>query len=142
MVREGEVSEGIALSEEFHARLWSRGVTVAEKNPGSIMTGLFLQSLNQVIDLHAVRVQVGLRNRMPLTIWLVLFGLSLLGMGSMGYQAGLSATQRSPAMLPVAFCFAAVLFLIVDLDRAHDGLLRVSQQAMIDLQKSMHARNP
>jgi hypothetical protein len=35
-----------------------------------------------------------------------------------------------------------VLFLIVDLDRAHEGLLRVGQQAMLDLQAAMKPPRP
>jgi len=38
--------------------------------------------------------------------------------------------------------FAAVLYLIADLDRGQEGLLRVSQQSMIDLQKSMQGSQP
>ena len=70
-------------------------IEAAAKNPGSIMTGLFIQSLNEVIDLHAKRLLVGLRSRIPVAIWVALFALALLGMASMGYQAGLSATFRS-----------------------------------------------
>ena len=59
----------------------------------------------------------------------------------MGYQSGLSATRRSPAMLGIVLGFAGVLFLIADLDRGYEGFLRVSQQPLIDLQRSMgHAQ--
>ncbi|MGQ0636198.1 MAG: bestrophin-like domain [Planctomycetaceae bacterium] len=136
-VREGTASEGIARSEQLHAELWSRAVAAAENSKGSMTTALFLQSLNEVIDLHAKRVQVGLRSRLPVTIWIALFGLALLGMAAMGYQTGLSGTQRTPAELLLALAFAGVLFLIVDLDRAHEGLLRVGQQPLIDLQRTM-----
>jgi len=34
--------------------------------------------------------------------------------------------------------FSAVILLIVDLDRPRDGLLRVSQQALIDLQQQLN----
>jgi len=60
-------------------------------------------------------------------------------MASTGYQAGLSATRRSPAELLLALAFAGVLFLIVDLDRSQEGLFTVSQQAMIDSQRSMQS---
>jgi len=106
------------------------------------LTGLFLQSLNEVIDLQSERVFVGLRSRIPISIWVALFTLSVLGMGSMGYQAGLSGTRRSPEMPILTLAFAWVLFLIVDLDRAHEGSLRVSQQPMIDLLKTMQAVRP
>lgn len=138
-VQAGRIEEVISRSEELHERLWATATIVAEKNPSSIMNGLFIQSLNDVIDLHAKRVTVGLRSRIPGTVWISLFGLTLIGMLSTGYQAGLSATRRSPAMLLMALATASVLYLIVDLDRAHDGLLRVNQQAMIDLQRSMKA---
>ena len=60
-----------------------------------------------------------------------------LSMASVGYQSGISAARRSPAMLGVVLGFAAVLFMIADLDRSHEGFLSVSQQAMVDLQTSM-----
>jgi len=104
-VEERKIAEGIARSEELHEELWSRATAAAEKNPGSIMTGLFIQSLNEVIDLHAKRVLVGLRSRIPFSIWVTLFALALFGMASMGYQAGLSATRRSPAELLLAVNF-------------------------------------
>ena len=55
-IREGKIAEAVARSEELHEQLWSQATAAAEKNPGSIMTGLFIQSLNDVIDLHAKRV--------------------------------------------------------------------------------------
>jgi hypothetical protein len=138
-VQQNKVTEAVTRSEEIHTQLWTRAATAAERNPGSIITALFIQSLNDVIDLHAKRLQVATRSRIPPSIWGVLLGLAAVGMAAMGYQAGLSGTRRSLPMLFLAMAFAGVLFLIVDLDRAHDGLLRVSQQAMIDLQKNMSA---
>jgi hypothetical protein len=141
-LQEGNVAEGRARSEELHEKLWTQAMAAAQKSPGSIMTGLFIQSLNEVIDLHAKRLLVALRSRIPIAIWSTLFGLASFGMASTGYQAGLSATRRSPEMLLVALSFAGVLFLIVDLDRAHEGLLQVSQQAMLDLQTQMKRPQP
>lgn len=124
-------------SEAVHQKLWDHAVAAGEKTPGSILTGLFVQSLNEVIDLHAKRVMVGLRSRIPLSIWICSFGMSILGMASVGYHAGLGSGRRSPAMLALLISFAVVLLLIADLDRAHEGLLQISQQSMIDLQQSM-----
>jgi hypothetical protein len=106
------------------------------------MTGLFIQSLNEMIDLHAKRVQVGTRNRIPTSIWVGLFTLAILGMTAVGYQAGLSATRRSPAMIGMVIAFAGVLFLIADLDRGLEGFLTVSQQALVDVQESMQKTTP
>lgn len=45
-------------------------------------------------------------------------------------------------MLALVFAFAVVLVLIADLDRSREGFLTVSQEAMTDLQRSMHAPQP
>ena len=141
-VQKDKLAEAIARSEELHEQLWTEATAAADKTPGSIMTGLFVQSLNEVIDLHAKRVMVGVRSRIPISIWAGLFALAMVGMAAVGYHAGLSATRRSPAMLLLVLAFAGVLFLIADLDRGHEGFLTVSQAAMSDLQKSMQSTAP
>ena len=40
-------------------------------------------------------------------------------------------------MLVLVVAFALVLLLIADLDRGQEGLLRVSQQALVDVERSM-----
>jgi hypothetical protein len=80
---------------------------------------------------------VALRSRIPPPIWLVLYLLAILSMTAMGYNQGLTSTRRSLAALALIFAFSVVMLLIVDLDRPGEGLLRVSQQSMIDLQHSM-----
>jgi hypothetical protein len=133
----GRTAEALTRSEELHGLLWAQAASAAEKNTGSIMTGVFVQSLNETIDLHPKRVLVGLRSRIPVVIWAGLYFLAMLGMAAVGYQSGLSATRRSPAMQGLLLSFAIVLLLIADLDRGQEGLLRVGQQAMVDLQQSM-----
>lgn len=135
-VQEHSIEEGIARSEAMQNEIWARAAAAAEANP-SIMSGLFIQSLNALIDLHAQRVHVGVRNRMPLIIWGALFGVALLGMMATGYQSGIAETRRSPAEILLAFAFAGILFLIVDLDRPFGGMLQVSQAALLDVQRSM-----
>jgi hypothetical protein len=133
--------ETVANSERLQELIWAEAVKAAEKNRDPI-TALFIQSLNDTIDVHAKRVLVGMRSRIPLSIWAGLYGLAVLGMISTGYQAGLSATRRSPVMLGLVLSFAIVLLLIADLDRGFEGFLTVGQQPMIDLQKTMHASQP
>jgi hypothetical protein len=135
-VEQHSIDETIVRSEALQEEIWSRAVVAAEANP-SIMTGLFIQSLNEVIDLHAERVHAGVRSRMPVIIWLALAGVALLGMIATGYQAGLSASRRSPAAILLAIAFSGILVLIVDLDRPYGGMLRVSQAPLVDLQRSM-----
>jgi hypothetical protein len=136
-VEQGKPELAIGRSEVIHEQLWQLATAAAEKKPNSIMVGVFIQSLNNVIDVHAKRILVGIRSRIPVVIWGGLFGLSILGMAAVGYQAALTTTRRSPAMLGLVLAFTMVLILIADLDRGHEGLLRVSQRSMLDLQRAM-----
>jgi len=140
-ISERKVLEAKARSEEIHELLWAQASAAVEKSRDPI-TGLYIQSLNQMIDLHGVRVHVGMRNRIPMAIWWGLLVLAGMSMASVGYQAGLSATRRSPAMAVLVVAFSSVILLIADLDRPMEGLMVVGQEAMIDLQTSMKTGRP
>jgi hypothetical protein len=137
-VRPGRVAEGILRSEDIQDQLWSAATAIGLQHPNSIIVGLFVESLNEMIDLHAKRVNAGLRNRIPGAIWLALLTIALLSLGAMGYHAGLAGTIRSIAIIVVAVTFSAVIALIADLDRPAEGTLVVSQQALIDVRQSMN----
>ena len=137
-VRSDRVANEIVKSEEIQGQLWSAATAVALQHPDSIIVGLFVQSLNEVIDLHAKRVTAGLRNRIPGTIWVALLTIATLSLAAMGYHVGLVGTVRSLAVIVVAVTFSAVIALIADLDRPQEGSLTVSQQALIDVRQSMN----
>jgi hypothetical protein len=136
-VHSGNITEGIRRSEEIQQKMWTEAENVGQKNPNSIVVGLFIQSLNETIDLHAKRLQAGIRSRIPGAIWVGLFSVAVLSLAAMGYLEGLTGTRRSLAVFAVAVAFAVVIELIADLDRPQEGVLRVSQQALLDVQRSM-----
>ena len=82
------------------------------------------------------RVQAAVRSRIPGAIWVGLFAVAAFSLAAMGYHAGLVGTGRSLAVLAVALTFSVVIELIADLDRPQQGVLRVSQRALLDLQQS------
>jgi hypothetical protein len=132
-----KLAEGIRRSEDLQNRLWAQAVAVAVKNPDSVIVGLFVQSLNDVIDLHTKRLTAAVRNRIPLAIWAALYAISVFSFAAMGYHSGLIGTSRSLVIIVVAFTFSVVIVLIADLDRSQEGFLKVSPQALIDLRQSM-----
>jgi hypothetical protein len=133
----GRLAEGIRRSEALQNRIWKLTVPIASKNPDSVIVGLFVQSLNEVIDLHTKRLTAGVRNRIPFAIWAALYSISMFSFAAMGYHSGLTSTSRSLVIVVVAFTFSVVIVLIADLDRSQEGTLKVSQQALIDLRQSM-----
>lgn len=136
-----KVNEAIAKSEELHQRMWGQAVAAAQKER-SPMTSIFMQSLNDVINLHAKRLLAGVYSRVPSAIWLGLYALFILSMVVMGYHEGIAGTRRSVAVFVLVVAFSTVLVLITDLDRPGQGMLRVNQQSMYDLRKSMAVTSP
>ena len=133
-----ELPEAILQSEALHDKMWAVALEVGQKNAGSITAGLFVQSLNQVIDLHLKRVTVGIRNRVPATIWVTLYLLIAVGMTMVGVQVAQSGARHFEIEFALAISFSLVLFLIADLDRPQEGFINVSQQAMTDLQTKLN----
>jgi hypothetical protein len=134
---DGYAAEGLARSEEIHGLLWSHAAALGRDNDRSITIGLFIESLNEVIDLHSKRVAAGLVHRIPAIIWITLFFIGLLGTTVIGYRAGLTGHRGIPATLALILAFSAVMILIMDLDRPGQGLFEVSQWSMAELLESM-----
>lgn len=137
---EMDLGEATRRSETLQDKMWALAAQVGQKDTGSITTGLFIQALNEMIDLHLKRVTVGIRNRIPPTIWAVLYLLMAVGMIMMGTQIGLSGTRHLGMELALAIAFSIVVFLIADLDRPQEGLINVSQQTMVELQTKLNVR--
>lgn len=137
-----KVGETISRSEQILVQVWSRAVAAAELNSDSIPTGLFVESLNEVIVIHAKRVKAALRSRIPAVIIYVLYFVMTLAMVSMGYVAGLGGKRTPPVTYALVLAFSSVLFLINDLDRPLEGALTASQQPLLDLREKVVAPAP
>lgn len=124
-------------SEEIQNELWSWTKDLAKEEPTPTV-GLFVASVNEVIDLHTDRVNVGLVARLPWVIVLGLFLMALLSLGLVGLHAGYAENRNLLALLAFVLTLSVVFLLIVDLGRGDSGLLQVSQQALLDLQRQMH----
>jgi hypothetical protein len=123
----------LARSEHIQAELWEQALGAAQSEEHKLFASLFIQSLQAVFDYHNKRVRSGLRDRIPPSIWATLGFIAALAMTAMGYHAGLTGTRNAVAALALVLTFAAVLSLIVDLDRPEQTLFGVSQQASVDL---------
>jgi CDP-diglyceride synthetase len=125
----------------LHRQLWSRVKKAAKVDSHSITTGLFIQSLNEVIDLHEKRI-TAMRNHVPDSVILLLFIVAILTLGLTGYGSGLTGKRHFFVTTTVAILIVAVIYLIIDLDRPRRGLIKVSQQSMIDLRESIQKGYP
>jgi len=132
-----KVKKILSEGEGIQRRLWDMAVVNARKDMNSDVAALYVDSLNQMAEVHASRVAVALQQRIPLGVWLVLCCLTSLGMAALGYQTGIAGSKRSLAQPLLAISFSMVVALIASLDRPVNTFVKVPQQPLIDLYEYM-----
>lgn len=137
-----DVRVRLARSADLQGQLWSIAEELARATPESDVLALFIDSLNETIDLNETRVTAGIYARVPETILLLLFSGSMLTLAMVGYTAGLTQRRSPLTAIVLIALLGAVITLVVDLDRPRDGLLKVNQQPLIDLQAQVGALPP
>jgi hypothetical protein len=131
-----ELNTAIARSNALQEALWELAMAVTAKENGLVPTGLFIQTLNEMIDNQGKHL-AALRNRVPNIVLIALYGVATIASAFAGYASGLGVR---PSRLPVyimGILVSAVIFLIEDLDRPGAGFITVSQQPMVDAAASI-----
>lgn len=132
-----ELEQVLSHAEDSHRELWAQADEVAAQHPRSVPVGLFIDSLNEVIDLHEERVTVGLRYRIPPSLLWTLYLVSILSMLTLGLHFGLSGTRSVVSTVALVVAFSAVLLLIIDLDAPQQRLFVIGQDPLVDTQQLM-----
>lgn len=127
----------IARSVEIQNALWTTAEELARTTPDSDVLAIYIESLNETIDLHETRITAGLYARVPETVLILLIIGSSLTLGMLGYSAGLTRRRSPLSAVVMIVVLGAVISLVVDLDRPRDGFLQVNQQPLIDLQQQL-----
>ncbi|MGY4827930.1 bestrophin-like domain [Sphaerotilaceae bacterium SBD11-9] len=118
--------------------LWEQARQATEADPKPATSGLYVQALNEVIDSYGRR-EAGLDRHVPeLAIFLLFLTLLVASLG-VGYSSGVNG-ERPPAIsFAMLVLVAALVFVILDLDRPRRGVIVVSKQSLFDLQSGMRA---
>ncbi len=131
-----DTAADIAASTAIHAKLWAIAEQVARTTDKGDLVALFIELLNETIDLHETRITA--RNaRVPETVVLLLIGGSILSLAMVGFSAGLTRRRSLLSAAVLVIALGAVITIVVDLDRPREGLIQVSQQPLIDLQQQI-----
>jgi hypothetical protein len=133
---QSRLEHAIARSLDLQARLWQQAVAVTQAEPQSLPVYRFVASLNEVNNIHERRI-TALRYHVPIEVVFMLTAVALVAMAFAGYNAGITGTQRSLPPLIMAVTVAALIVLVVDLDRPHSGLIQVPNQALVDAAQSL-----
>jgi hypothetical protein len=131
------LEEANEATEDLQQQIWARAVAAGQEDPRAETYGLFIQSLNEVIDLHTMRL-ASVENRIPPTALYLLLLAAILSVLALGYGAGLGNRRNILGRIIVALLIVVVIFVVVDLDRPGGGLIEEGQRSMLRLQEGLH----
>ncbi|MDQ2842393.1 MAG: hypothetical protein M3Y72_15380 [Acidobacteriota bacterium] len=107
-------------TKELQGELW-QATTVAARAAPTPVTAIFIQSLNDTIDISEKQIAT-LENRIPRSVWLM---IALIA-GLAAFVSGLAVRRRFLLnMILMPLMVAVVMSLTADLDSPRTGLIRV-----------------
>lgn len=127
----GLSAEDVASVEQHHQSIWSAARDGAIAKPAATIA--VLNPVNEVIDLHSLRIAAG-RKHLPALVMGLLAVCSLLAMGVIGYGCGLAGRRCRPMTTSLAILVGAALWTTIDLDHPRIGLIRLSDAPLQALQ--------
>jgi hypothetical protein len=117
--------------------LWQQATLAAQENNDEVRTGYFIESLNNLIDDHTRRV-AAMGNHVPEIILLLLFFVAAMTIAMTGYSSGLNQTRLGIPRFILILLTSATLMVIIDLDRPKRGFIKVTEKAMLELQRELN----
>jgi hypothetical protein len=125
-------------SKAIQEMLWQHAKAVAETNKEMVPTGLFIESLNEMIDDQDKHL-AALRERVPNIVFLTLYGVAAASSAFAGYASGVGRRTSRLTLYVMIVLVCAVILMIQDLDRPLTGFISHSLQPMIDTAASIAA---
>jgi hypothetical protein len=136
----GEMQAVINRSDAIQEALWQQVKTVAAKDNAMVPTGVFILTLNEMIDDQEKRL-TAFRTHVPDIVVLALYGIAIFSAGFMGYTSWADGRSSRVSGYLVSLLVASVILLIQDLDRPTAGFISASQQPMVDTVSSIAAQH-
>lgn len=126
--------EPVSRAKRLQEDLWLDAAALAQ-NDHTAITAVYLNSLNETIDLYEKRV-AAFESRIPQPVRFLIIFVSLIAV----FTRGSTLTARFwLTLILVPITIAIVVGLIADLDTPSRGLLRLEQRAMQRLKAEMSA---
>ena len=122
--------------KRLDARLWELAKKMVTAETSSWREGLFVQSLNEMINVKWKR-RAALDNRVPEPVIHLLILVAIGSLGFIAYSYGATGRRRHLSTAIFAVLIALVLATILDFDRPNGGFIRVSEEGMLRLKSAM-----
>lgn len=121
-------------------QIWSVAAAAGIAQPNPVTTGLYISSVNDMIDAFGTR-DAALARHVPEMVLFLLYGTFLMTGCVMGFTAGLSGHRTSFVTYIMIGLIVVLVFIIVDLDRPRRGLIQVNQGSLLQLQASIDEKS-
>jgi hypothetical protein len=135
-VKTPEWSAAATRTSAIQESLWQHAKSVAAQDHAMVPTGLFIQTLNEMID-NQEKYLIANQHRVPNIVLIALYCIATVASAFTGYAGGLESRRSRVPVYIMGILIASVILLIQDLDRPSSGFIRVSQQALIDAAAAM-----
>jgi Protein of unknown function (DUF4239) len=127
-----ETAQAIAQAEDLQDQMLNVIKTSAELEPPAKSTDAMLRGLIEAVSVYRSRV-FALESRVPDSIiWLILAG-SATAMAAVGLSGGLGNHRGVPARVILTILLCGTIYVVLDLDRPHEGLIKISQTPILHL---------
>lgn len=130
-----EASAAIALESGIQRQLWQLAGQSLVASPNASAPRLYVESLNEMIDMQGVRV-AALNNRVPSAILFLEVAGASAAVGLLAAYLGILGRGFVAVLLGAALV-TMLLLVTFDLDRPTRGLIRVPDTALVNLRASM-----
>lgn len=134
-----DIERALRQSGALHGRLWAEATEAARDTPTAVVS-VFLVSLNEMIDLQAARLTVGLYQRIPAAIFTILYVVALLSMSMVGLRAGIDRARGLMSATVLVAAIMSVIALIASLDAPMSRLFEINKHAIAHAQELMSKR--
>lgn len=116
--------------------LWRYARRAAEEDVQFVTSGLFIQSLNELIDAFGTSDAV-LNRHIPEIVFFLLFVTFAMTATILGCASGIAGNRPPFATIVLVALIVLVTFMVIDLDRPRRGLIQISYESLISLQQTI-----
>ncbi len=127
--------EAVADGQQLQRELWTLAGQALDAAPTASAPRLYVESLNQMIDMQTVRVS-GLNNRVPGEVLALEVASAAVALGLLAFYLAIIGRGVITVLLAAALV-TALLLVTFDLDRPTRGLIRVPSVPLTELRASM-----
>ena len=127
-IDEARRATAIQRAEEIQDGLWKLAQGALDVNKLDVGVGLFIQAVNDVIDVHEKRV-IAFTDHVPDAVYILIYSVGVCDFLLSGVAAGFNQSRsRIPTFVMILLVSSVVLF-VTDLDRPQRGMLTLDSRS-------------